>query len=179
MARVVAYRMTPRGLGYTIAAVAAFAIISGAVGGLGSSRSVAGDLLFGGLVVVGLVGALVLVVWTTGSEVRVCDAGVMSVGLRAIEIIRWQEIDSFEVGRYKSSPFTVYAVLTDGSRVALETLRGGSSHGDRLEQFRRQLETKLADERSRQGGDDAIPPSWPPAPLGWRRRARSVEALKQ
>jgi hypothetical protein len=124
-----------------------------------------------------LVGALVVVVWTTGSEVRVCDAGVMSVGLRAIVMIRWQEIDSFEVGRYKSSPFTVYAVLTDGSRVALETLRGGSSQGERVEQFRRQLATRLEDERRRRRGADAVPPSWPPAPLGWRRRARLAKRV--
>jgi hypothetical protein len=179
MAGVVAYRMTPRALGYAIAAVAAFAIISGAVGGLGSSRGVAGDFLFATLVVAGLLGALALVLWTTGSEVRVCDAGVMSIGLRVIEMIRWREIDRFEVGRYRSSPFTVYAVLTDGSRVALEALRGGSSHGDRVEQFRRHLDTKLADERSRQGSGEAIPAAWPPAPLGWRHRARSVGAVEQ
>jgi len=171
--------MTPRGLGDAIAGAAAFAVISGAVGGLGASRGVAGDLLFGALVVFGLVGALAVVVWTTGSEVRVCDAGVMSVGLRAIAMIRWQEIERFEVDRYKSSPFTIYAVLTDGSRVALETLRGGSTHADRVEQFRAQLETKLRDERSDHAGADAGLASWPPAPLGWRRRARSLQALEQ
>jgi hypothetical protein len=174
MAGVVAYRMTPRGLGYTIAAAAAFAIISGAVGGLGASRGVAGDVLFGALTVAGLAGALAVVVWTTASEVRAGDAGVMSVGLRAITMIRWQEIDSFEVDRYKSSPFTVYAVLADGSRVALETLRGGSSQGERVEEFRRQLQTKLEDARRRLGGANAAVARWPPAPLGWRRRARSA-----
>src|SRR5580700_8841462 len=119
MARMVAYRMTPRGLGYAIAAVAAFSIISGAIGGLASSRGVAGDVLFAALAMIGAAGSLALVVWTTGFEVRVSDAGVMSVRLRAIELIRWQQIDRFEVDRYKSSPYAVYAVLDDGSRVAL------------------------------------------------------------
>jgi hypothetical protein len=176
MAGVVAYRMTPRGLGYTIAAVAAFSIISGAVGGLGSSRGVAGDVLFVALAVLGAVASLTIVVWTIGLEVRASDAGVMSLGLRTVELMRWQQIDRFEVDRYKSSPFAVYAVLTNGSRIALETLRGGSSQGARVEQFRRELEANLEDARRSHPDADAFDPSWPPAPFGWRRRARSVEA---
>jgi hypothetical protein len=166
--------MTPRSLGYAIAAVAAFSLLSGAVGGLGASRGAASDLLFGALVALGVAAPLALLAWTHGYEVRVYDAGVMSIGLSTVQLIRWQDLERFEVDGYRSSPYAVYAVLNDGSRVALEALRGGSSQGARIEQFRDELETRLR-ERTRHGDSAQAGPAWPRVPVGWRRRARLIE----
>ena len=167
--------MTPRGIGYTIAGVAAISILSGAVGGLGASRGIGGDVLFGALVALGVAAPLALVAWTRGFEVRVCDAGVMSFGLRTVQMIRWQDLERFEVDRYRASPFAVYAVLADGSRVPLDALRGGSAQGGRVEALRHELERKL-DERTRRAGDAQGGAAWPAVPVGWRRRARLIES---
>jgi hypothetical protein len=166
--------MTSRSLGYVIAAVAAISILSGAVGGLRASRGIGGDVLFAALVVLGAFACVALVAWTRGYEVRVCDAGVMSIGLSAVQMIRWQDLERFEVDRYRSSPFAVYAVLGDGTRIALDALRGGSSQHDRVEQFRHALETRLMHERINSHEGDA-PGAWPRVPLGWRRRAHRIE----
>lgn len=166
--------MTPRGIGYAIAGVAAISILSGAIGGLGASRGIGGDVLFAALVALGVAAPLALVAWTRGLEVRVCDAGIMSLGLRTVQMIRWQDLERFEVDRYRASPFAVYAVLGDGSRVALEALRGGSAQGGRVEQLRHELEVKL-DERTRSADDAQARAPWPRVPVGWRRRARLVE----
>jgi hypothetical protein len=175
MAIVVAYRMTPRSIGYGIAAVAAASILAGAVGGLGRSRGAGGDLLFAALVVLGVAAPVALVAWIRGLEVRVCDAGIMSIGLSTVQMIRWRDLEHFEVDRYRSSPFVVYAVLADGSRVALEALRGGSSQRERVEQLRHALETRLVSERTRRADDAQAPAAWPPVPFGWRRRAHHIE----
>ena len=178
MAVVVAYRTTPRSLGYAIAAVAAISILTGAGGGLGASRGTGSDLLFAALVALGVAAPVALVAWTRGFEVRLCDAGIMSVGLSTVQMLRWQDLQGFEVDRYRSSPYAVYAVLGDGSRVALEALRGGSAQGGRIEQLRHELETKLHERTSR--GDDAqARAAWPRVPVGWRRRARLVETQAQ
>ena len=175
MAVVVAYRMTPRGVGYAIAGVAAFSILSGAIGGLRASRGTGGDVLFAALVALGVAAPLAMVAWTRGHEVRVCDAGIMSFGLGTVQMIRWQDLERFEVDRYRASPFAVYAVLGDGSRIALEALRGGSTQGGRVERLRHELEVKL-DHKHTRGGDDAqARAAWPRVPIGWRRRARLIE----
>jgi hypothetical protein len=174
MTAVVAYRLTPRSLGYGIAAVAAVSILSGAVRGLAASRGTGGNLLFAALLAVGAAACIGLVAWNRGYEVRVCDAGIMSIGLTTVQMIRWCDLARFEIDAYRSSPFAVYAVLADGSRVALEALRGGSSQRERVEQFRHELEVKLISERSGGAGDDQLP-AWPRVPLGWRRRARRLE----
>jgi len=172
LAFVTAYRMTPPGVGYAIAFVAAFSILSGAAGGLGASRSIAADVLFAALVALGVAAPLAMVAWTRGFEVRICDAGIMSMSLRTVQMIRWHDVERFEVDRYRSSPFAVYAVLGDGSRVALEALRGGSSQGGRIEQLSNELEAKLVAERTRHADDVQARAAWPPLPLGWRRRGR-------
>jgi len=175
MAAVVAYRMSPPWLGYAIALAAGVSLVSGAVGGLGASRSIGADVLFAGLVVVGAAGAFAVAACARGFEVRASDAGVMSMGLGTLRMMRWQDVDRFEIDRYRSSPFAVYAVLADGSRVALEPLRGGSSQGARVEQMRHALATKLADEQSRHTEPAQGRAAWPRVPLGWRRRARRVQ----
>jgi hypothetical protein len=167
--------MTPRGVGYAIASVAAFSILSGAAGGLGASRGTGADVLFAALVALGVVAPVAMVAWTRGFEVRVCDAGIMSMSLRTVQMIRWHDLQHFEVDRYRSSPFAVYAVLGDGARVALEPLRGGSSQGGRIEQLSRELEAKLVFERSRHGDDAQARAVWPRVPLGWRRRGHRIE----
>jgi hypothetical protein len=175
MAAVVAYRMTPRSLGYAIAAVAAFAIVSGAIGGLEKSAGVGAKVLFAALAAAGAVASLGIAAWARAAEVRAYDAGLMSIGLTTVALIRWQDIQRFEVDRYRSSPFAVYAVLDDGSRVGLEPLRGGSSQGARIHQLSDALGARLRDEQLRHGSSASRPP-WPRAPVGWRRRAHVVEA---
>jgi len=168
--------MTSRSVGYAIAAVAAVSILTGAAGGVGaSSRGVSGDLLFAALVAIGVVASVALVAWTRGFEVRVCDAGVMSIGVSRVQMIRWQDLERFEVDRYRSSPFAVYAVLGDGTRIALEALRGGSSQHERVEQFRHALEARLVDERASHDDHSEGQADWPRVPFGWRRRAHSIE----
>ncbi len=167
--------MTPRSIGYAIAGAAAISILTGAAGGLGASRGIGGDLLFAGLVALGVAAPLALVAWTRGFEVRVCDAGIMSIGLSSVQMIRWQDLDHFEVDQYRSSPFAVYAVLGDGSRVVLEALRGGSSQRGRVEQFSHELQTRLMLERTRQGEDGPVDTAWPRVPLGWRHRAHCLQ----
>ena len=175
MAVVAAYRMTPRGFGYTLAVVVAVSIVTGAVGGLRASRGVGGDLLFSAILALGVAASLVLVAATRGLEVRVCDAGIMSIGLSTVQLIRWQGLERCEVDQYRSSPFAVYAVLGDGSRVALDALRGGSSQGGRVEQMRQELQMKLVGASGRHGDDAQARAAWPPLPVGWRRRARRIE----
>ena len=114
MRPVVSYRIAPRTIGYAIAAVAAFSIISGAVGGLEASRTAGGDLLFVALIAVGVGAPGALVAWNRGVEVRVYDAGIMSIGPGTAQLIRWRDIARFEVDRYRSTPFAIYAVLGDG-----------------------------------------------------------------
>jgi hypothetical protein len=176
MRPVVSYRIAPRTIGYAIAAVAAFSIISGAVGGLEASRTAGGDLLFVALIAVGVGAPGALVAWNRGVEVRVYDAGIMSIGPGTAQLIRWRDIARFEVDRYRSTPFAVYAVLGDGSTVALEPLRGGTAHRERIEEVRRALESRLAEERSGQADDAQGGAAWPRVPLGWRHRARHVQA---
>ena len=175
MTVVVAYRMMSRRIGYGVAGVAAISIVMGAVGGLRASRGVGGDLLFAGLVTLGAAASVALVAWARGFEVRVCDAGIMSIGLSTAQMIRWQDLEHFEVDRYRSSPFAVYAVLGDGSRVALEALRGGPSQRARVEQLSHELETRLAHERTRHEHDAQPRAAWPRVPVGWRHRAHRVE----
>jgi hypothetical protein len=174
MAAVVAYRMTPRSLGYAIAAVAAFSIVSGAIGGLENSASIGADVLFAALAVAGAAASLAIAAWARAAEVRAYDAGLMSIGLTSVALIRWQDVERFEVDRYRSSPFAVYAVLDDGSRVALEPLRGGSSQGKRVHQLSDDLGVKLRDEQLRNGSSQSRA-TWPRAPIGWRRRAHAAE----
>ena len=174
MAAVAAYRMTPRSLGYGIAAVAAFSILAGAIGGLEKTASIGGDVLFAAIAAFGAAASLAIAALARASEVRAYDAGIMSIGLRTVALIRWQDVARFEVDRYRSSPFTVYAVLDDGSRIALEPLRGGSSQGDRVQQLSDKLATKLRDEQLRNGTAHTRA-EWPRVPIGWRRRARVIE----
>lgn len=176
MAAVVAYRMTPRTIGYVLAGAIAFFLLSGALGGLKASNGIGGDVLFVAIGAFGVAVAIALIVLTQGLEVRAYDAGIVSTSLRSIQMIRWQHLDHFEVDSFRSSPFTVYAVLGDGSRIALEPLRGGSAHGARIEQVRQDLEAKLLDERLGGLRDVRDSAPWPRAPFGWRRRARSITA---
>jgi hypothetical protein len=174
MAAVVAYRMTPRSLGYAIAAVAAFAIVSGAIGGLEKSAGVGAKVLFAALATMGAAASLAIAAWARAAEVRAYDAGLMSIGLTTVALIRWQDVARFEVDGYRASPFAVYAVLDDGSRVPLEPLHGGSSQGARIQQLSDALSAKLREEQLRHGTSASRPP-WPRAPIGWRRRANVVE----
>jgi hypothetical protein len=60
MAPVAAYRMTPRSLGYGIAAVSAFSILAGAIGGLEKTASIGADVAFVALAAFGAAASLAI-----------------------------------------------------------------------------------------------------------------------
>jgi hypothetical protein len=167
--------MFPPWVAYVAAAVCGIAILAQAVQGPGSLYGVGGDLLFAGLVALGAMIPLALVLWGRGSSVRLCEAGIVSIGLNTAHTIRWEDLDRFAIDSYRSTPFAIYAVLIDGSRVALEPLWGRSWQQQRIGRICQGLNTKLAYERQRLANNPVTPPAFPRIPLGWRLRPHGIE----
>lgn len=173
--RVVTYRMTPRWVLYPFVVLTAVVPVGAIANGPGKLHGVGGMCVFVALVLISLAVPIALVVWNRGLGVHLSDAGIVSVGLNDVDVIRWQDVDRFVVDTYHSNATAVYAELGDGSRVALYALQGRLWRRHRVEAFRAALQSRLDDTGTRDPTATDAPSEFASVPLGWRRRVHRIE----
>ena len=131
------------------------------------------------LVVVALmcsVAPAALVMLARGTGVLAADAGVVSVGNRYADVIRWEDVDRFENRENRRNrSVAVYAILADGSEVVLAPLRGRLWTRPRLRRIGAELQMRLLEERAKAQTRSDPPPPFTALPRGWRRRERRIQ----
>ena len=53
------------------------------------------------LATLGFAVPVALLLWNIGTGVHVCDAGIVSVGVNDVDVVRWEDIDRFAVGELR------------------------------------------------------------------------------
>jgi hypothetical protein len=110
------------------------------------------------------------------SGVHVSEAGVVSVGNRYADVIRWEDVDRFDTREnHGDGSVVVYALLADGSEVVLSPLRGRLWTRPRLRRIGAELQARLLEERVKAQTRPGPPPPFTAIPRGWRRRDHQVE----
>lgn len=87
----------------------------------------------------GLLIPVVLLVWDRRRGVHVCEDGIRSVGPYGSRLLAWTDIAGFETGSYVAGMIAVFAVRSDGTRVALGDTARWPYQRRAVEQIRDQL----------------------------------------